>query len=682
MCRKRITAVLALSLFLISSASAAVISWDFENGNDHGFILWSINPPIPGEDDPNTAGDEALTGGLPDAGVAWNIGTPDQFDGQKGAGDPSRGNYDANGLLNLDLGTQRMTRHHGFLNTYSLNQHGDYVHTPQNDQIATSPLVNLGEGAILTAIVAGSGAPTEPILDPNPALGYADGSGGIAVRSAMDGTILASTKAEGKGGEDAFVLDLSAFAGQQVYIEVVDAHDGGWGWIAVDKIEITNARVPGQAVLVTNAASMAGYDHAMVDRLVSLGYEVTIIDSKDPKNGVFTVEEAESLDLIIVSEVISSSDANPLAGANVPIMNGEGYGWHKVNYAESDGSAGWKPVNDPNGNPVTIIDDSHWIVVDANLTAGPIAYLQNEDATTTCAAVSSLAPGAVNIASIVVDDIEYALIFAIEAGAQLAKDPNNIAANRIVGFSLPGNQDPNLSNEGWALFDAAIRWLDPAPQAGLITKAPDQLAGFDQQMFDRLEFLGYAVEIIASGDVKGGAFTVADAEAFDVIVVSESISSSDVSNLAGANVPMMNGEGYGWHKMNYAESDGSASWQDANDLVDVVNETHPIIVDAALSVGTMEYLLDEKASATTASATSLAPGAEGLVSITIDGTEYALIFAIDKDAELAKGAGPAANRIVGFSLPGNTPEGGSNVLSDDGWALFEASIRWLDAIDD
>jgi hypothetical protein len=135
-----------------------------------------------------------------------------------------------------------MTADHGFLNTFNLNLHGDFVHTQANDQIATSPVVQLYEGAILTAVVAASGADHEPILDPDPALGYTDGSGGIAVLSAEDGTLLASMETEGRNGEDPFVLDLSAFAGQKVIIEVVDAHEGGWGWMAVDEIVITNAK--------------------------------------------------------------------------------------------------------------------------------------------------------------------------------------------------------------------------------------------------------------------------------------------------------------------------------------------------------------------------------------------------------------------------------------------------------
>lgn len=76
--------LLVLVLCLMGGVSAgADVVWDFENGNDHGFTLWSVVPPVPIPDDPARAGDEALTGGLPNAGVAWCIGRPDQYDGFK-----------------------------------------------------------------------------------------------------------------------------------------------------------------------------------------------------------------------------------------------------------------------------------------------------------------------------------------------------------------------------------------------------------------------------------------------------------------------------------------------------------------------------------------------------------------------------------------------------------------------
>ncbi|MHC4511537.1 MAG: discoidin domain-containing protein, partial [Planctomycetota bacterium] len=232
------------------------IIWDFENGNDHGFTLWSVRPATPAPDDPSTAGDEAVTGvggpsGLPDAGVAWSVGRPDQYDGQKPAvneGDKAR----ADGTMEYN---QPGTNHpfgfpvnnrgqESYLNTYNLTGWGDNVHTNTNDQIATSPLVLLGDNAVLTVWTAGANNNYHaPELDPNPAEGYTTNSCGIAIISQVDGSLLDSVFTPSTGGSvNEYTIDLTAFAGQRVYVEVVDAYAGSWGWIAVDEIRITNAK--------------------------------------------------------------------------------------------------------------------------------------------------------------------------------------------------------------------------------------------------------------------------------------------------------------------------------------------------------------------------------------------------------------------------------------------------------
>jgi len=257
--------IIGISLTASLTVRADDVIWDFEEGNDHGFALTSVNPATPAPDDPTTAGDEALTGvggpdGLPDAGVAWAIGRPDQFDGMKPAfeeGDKAT----ADGTMEYN---QAGTNHpftfptngrdqESYLNTYNLTGWGDDVHAGDNDQIAKSPMVLLGEGAVLTVWAHGGGSGTHaPELDPNPAAGYTTGSSGIAVLSADDGTLLASVLTDGHGTLQEDTIDLSAYAGRKVRIEVVDAFQGSWGWLAVDEIRITNAvslgAAPEQAV--------------------------------------------------------------------------------------------------------------------------------------------------------------------------------------------------------------------------------------------------------------------------------------------------------------------------------------------------------------------------------------------------------------------------------------------------
>ena len=64
---------------------------------------------------------------------------------------------------------------------------------------------------------------------------------------------------------------------------------------------------------------------------------------------------------------------------------------------------------------------------------------------------------------------DSAVVFAVEKGGELAD--GSLAPNRRVGFSIPGNRDglnqvdgiidaSIMTDEQWALYDAAIRWLD------------------------------------------------------------------------------------------------------------------------------------------------------------------------------------------------------------------------------
>ncbi|HUV62821.1 MAG TPA: hypothetical protein VMW24_02930, partial [Sedimentisphaerales bacterium] len=136
-----------------------------------------------------------------------------------------------------------------YLNTYNLSQWGDNLHLAENDQVATSPIVLLYQGAELTVWAFGNtkSGRRAPEFDPDAAEWYATGSGGIAVLSATDGSLLASLLVPAKSGDGnmprEFNLDLSYLAGQKVVIEAVDAFAGAWGWLAVDEIRIANASI-------------------------------------------------------------------------------------------------------------------------------------------------------------------------------------------------------------------------------------------------------------------------------------------------------------------------------------------------------------------------------------------------------------------------------------------------------
>jgi hypothetical protein len=120
------------------------------------------------------------------------------------------------------------------------------------------------------------------------------------------------------------------------------------------------------------------------------------------------------------------------------------------------------------------------------------------------------------------------------------------------------------------------------------------------------------------------------------------------------------------------------AWITVDGPIDIVSD-HAIIADAGLSAGPMDFFT-APTNATSDLVGSLAPGALNLAQVTVDANDFTLIFAIEQGAELSNGT-PAANRIVGFSLPGTEPAIDAGVMTDEAWAFFEAAIAWLDAAD-
>jgi len=475
MCKKLIV-VLTMSFCLISSVGAGTVTWDFENGEDHNFTFYSTYPAVAGLDDPNTAGDEKITGmvgisRLPDAGIAWTVGPPNQFDGLKPAADVENARVDANGLLDYSLGAERIATESGTLNTYNLNQHGDYIHTQENDQIASSPIVVLDANAVLTVWSLGGGSGTHaPEYDPDVAMWYTDGSSGIAVISFEEDdkyAILATLHLNGKGTLTEDTLDLSAFAGRRVFLDVVDAFEGSWGWLAVDEIQITNAtsKTAGFICQLTDGELVWGLDQAQVDHLTLLGYDVKVIDYQDIGSEVFTMDDANALDVMIISESPNSNACDNLIGMTVPLMHQEAFAWDNYSFMGVRTNIRWLAEQ----TQVEIVNDTHPIMVDAGFSVGKLPWFTAPDQYTT-EDVNMMAPGAELL--IKADTEEAAVVFVMEKGAELA-DGNSVP-NNVVCFSIPGNQDglnqvngiidaSIMSDEQWALYDAALRWLNPPP---------------------------------------------------------------------------------------------------------------------------------------------------------------------------------------------------------------------------
>jgi hypothetical protein len=212
--------------------------------------------------------------------------------------------------------------------------------------------------------------------------------------------------------------------------------------------------------------------------------------------------------------------------------------------------------------------------------------------------------------------------------------------------------------------------------AMIVNNAGDLSAGFDQAMYDHLTSAGHTVELVSGGDVSGGTFTVADAEAKDILLISESISSSAADNLLGTDVPTLTCEAWGWDNLNFAgPADSAGTWQAGQTTINIESVTHPILTEAGLTAGALTYYTSA-IQLPSKEVANLAPGAIVLATVSGDAS-FACHWAIEQGQPLYDNT-PAPKRVVGFGLEGsNNPGEVHGDLSDDGWAFFDAAIQWL-----
>ena len=201
-------------------------------------------------------------------------------------------------------------------------------------------------------------------------------------------------------------------------------------------------------MVVADTDLSPGFDRAQYDRLTATGYEVIVVPSENVGLS-FTIDDADDCDLLLVSESIGSSAADPLIGTTTPTMHNESYGWDNWLLTTKTKST-WVAV--------TEVD-----IVDASLGApvGPMTFYTAETGATSELA-SALAPGALNIAQVTVDSNDFTLVFLVDEGAELAD--GSASPNLIAGFSLPGQAQlaaDVMTDDAWALWDATIAWLYP-----------------------------------------------------------------------------------------------------------------------------------------------------------------------------------------------------------------------------
>ena len=115
--------------------------------------------------------------------------------------------------------------------------------------------------------------------------------------------------------------------------------------------------------------------------------------------------------------------------------------------------------------------------------------------------------------------------------------------------------------------------------AAMVVSSAQLTAGFDQAMHDRLVALGFDVTVVPVGDV-GSTFTATNADAVDLLLISESIGSSSADPLIDTTTAVMHNESYGWGNW-FFSTEANTDWSDG-DTVNIVNTAHPIAAMAGV----------------------------------------------------------------------------------------------------
>lgn len=187
----------------------------------------------------------------------------------------------------------------------------------------------------------------------------------------------------------------------------------------------------------------SGGDAIVAKRLREVhGMEVTVVADKE-----LTVEHANGCALIYVSETVNSGRiGDKFVSTPIPVIYAEPQSTSDTGMTVTEGYGKLESGNA--AKTIQIKDSQHPLA--AGLTGKVDVYKDNGK-------MGYAVPGeeAIVVAT-VPDDDQKATIFAYEKGAKNAKDMTIPA--RVLYFYLFEGEEINQSEDGWKLFDAAVKW--------------------------------------------------------------------------------------------------------------------------------------------------------------------------------------------------------------------------------
>ncbi len=395
------------------------------------------------------------------------------------------------------------------------------------------------------------------------------------------------------------------------------------------------------ALLVVGPKPARDSDARLKAALEELGFTVTT-----KADTAVSASDAGSRSLIVISEsTLSENVGNKFASVAVPVVVLEPSLFDDMNLA---GSAWGTDYGDlPKQNRLRVSDRSSPLAAglsgSVRATLAPEKFVWGK-------------PGAGAKVALTTDGVKpHAAVFSYERGAQMVGVA--VAPARRVAWFAGRDVPARLTDAGWMLFKAAVRWAT-APRVLLVVDEQGANAS-DLAIEGRLIQRGWDVRIRGARSAS-----TSDAEGAAVVIVSESVQSIDLgSRFAKLSVPVLVSEPSLFDDFGLT---GLAWGSDYGDRTDVTS------LDIVLPQHALAASLDGTVTVLTGPGKLIwgKPHHDAQVIAKL-GTGEPAIFAYEKGVSLF-GARAPARRLAWFA---GRDEAGR--YTRDGWRLFDAAMDWL-----
>ncbi|WP_018932978.1 pectate lyase [Gracilibacillus lacisalsi] len=188
----------------------------------------------------------------------------------------------------------------------------------------------------------------------------------------------------------------------------------------------------------------------------------------------------------------------------------------------------------------------------------------------------------------------------------------------------------------------------------------------DEKTIHHLESLGFAVSFIKDNEVSGD-----DALSYDLVFVGESSGSAYIgTKFIDSPVPVVYAEPYALDDVYLSEAgSGLFGSYENQDSITIDTSNHPL--SAELS-GTIKVYNE------TGNINFGTPGEEAItIATAADDDSKATIFAYEKGSKNVNGDPVPARQVATFLFAGQ-----EDVMTEDGWKLMDASVKWALGIED